>query len=276
MLNDIFQIDWIFIDTIIIILLFILLFSVKIFKITHRWRYPFSNEALDHFYFPKANENLKNQLVLTKRWSLTINSSLNVSNFPLILIIRMNYKRKFQRILTEGLCSYGFNVINIKAKIKHSAKKVATEKELINDWNSLISTVIEFFKQAELIIKSNYIVLNLSKSYLSYKAILSDTNNNGMILVNPKLNRQNLKNYFDIIKEFSTYPQIYTIFSRKSIFLLKNRNLKKYLKEFYPQNTNILEFSTLHKAKNSFKFYETIVLSMIIDIIENKLLNSKN
>ncbi len=275
MLNDIFHIDWIFIDTIIIVLLFLLLFSVKIFKITHRWRYSFSNQALDHYYFPKAHERVKNQLVLTKKWTFTRNSNVNVSNYPLILVIRMNNKRKFQRILTEGLSSYGFKVINIKVKIKHSSKKVVTEKELINEWNSLISIVREYFNQAELVIKTNYIVLNYSKSYLSYKAILSDINNNGIILVNPNLNKQNLKNYFDIIKEFSTNPQIYTIFSRKSMFLLKNRNLKIYLKEFYPQYTNILKFSTIYKAKHSFKFYETIVLSIIIDIIENKLLNSK-
>ncbi len=275
MLNDIFHIDWIFVDTIIIILLFLLLFSVKIFKITHRWRYSFSNQALDHYHFPKAHERVKNQLVLTKKLTFTRNPNLNVSNYPLILVIRMKNKRKFQRILTEGLCSYGFKVINIKVKIKHSSKKVVTEKELINDWNSLISTVREYFNQAELVIKPNYIVLNHLKSCLSYKAILSDTNNNGIILVNPNLNKQNLKNYFDIIKEFSTNPQTYTIFSRKSIFLFKNRNLKKYLKEFYPQYTNILKFSTIYKAKNSFKFYETIVLSIIIDIIENKLLNSK-
>ncbi len=275
MLDDIFHIDWIFIDTIIIVLLFLLLFSVKFFKITHRWRYSFSNQALDHYYFPKAHERVKNQLVLTKKWTFTRNSNVNVSNYPLILVIRMNNKRKFQRILTEGLSSYGFNVINIKVKIKHSSKKVVIEKELINEWNSLISTVREYFNQAELVIKTNYIVLNYSKSYLSYKAILSDINNNGIILVNPNLNRQNLKNYFDIIKEFSTNPQIYTIFSRKSMFLLKNRNLKIYLKEFYPQYTHILKFSTIYKAKHSFKFYETIVLSIIIDIIENKLLSSK-
>ncbi len=276
MLNDIFHIDWIFVDTIIIVLLFLLLFSVKIFKITHRWRYSFSNQALDHYYFPKAHERVKNQLVLTKKWSLTSNSTPNVSNYPLILIIRMNYKRKFQRILTEGLCSYGFKVINIKVKIKLSSKKVGTEKELINEWNSLISTVREYFNEADLVIKTNYIVLNHSKSHIPYKAILSDNNNDGIILVNPNLDKQNLKNYFDIIEDFSANPQIYTIFSRQSLLLLKNRNLKKYLKEFYPQNTNILKFSTIYKAKYSFKFYETIVLSMIIDIIENKLLNSKS
>ncbi|MFW9998919.1 MAG: hypothetical protein ACFE9Q_11425 [Candidatus Hodarchaeota archaeon] len=248
---------------------------MKIFKITHRWRYSFSNQSLDHFYFPKAHENLKNQLVLSKKWSLTRNSSLNVNNYPLILIIRMNYKRTFQRILTEGLCSYGINVINIRAKIKKSSMKVVTEKELRDEWNSLISTVIGFFEDKELIMNSNYVVLNYSKSYLSYKAIISDKNNNGVILINPKLNKHNLKNFFDIVEEFYTDSRIYIIFSRKSILLLKNRNLKKFLKEFYPQNANVLKFSTINKAKNSFKFYETIVLGLLIDIIENKLSNSK-
>ncbi|MCK4238559.1 MAG: hypothetical protein KAX33_05505, partial [Candidatus Lokiarchaeota archaeon] len=42
----IFQIDWIFWDTIIIFLLIIFLISVKIFKNTHRWRNFLSNPLI--------------------------------------------------------------------------------------------------------------------------------------------------------------------------------------------------------------------------------------
>jgi hypothetical protein len=68
---------------------------------------------------------------------------------------------------------------------------------------------------------------------------------------------------------------VYNIFSRNSIFLLKNKNLLKFLKELYPRYTNNLKFLVIKKAKNSFKNYETIILSILIDILENNLFNSK-
>lgn len=276
MIYDIYYIDWIFIDTLIIVLLFLLLLGVKIFKITHRWRFSFSNQALEHLIFPKTLDVVKNHLVFTKKWSFTRNSSLKVKNYPLILIIRTNHKRKFIRILTEALCSYGFNVINLKVQIKPKSQNVVTEKNLINDINLIISTVIDFCKKSKVTIKSNYIVLNHSKSCPTFNPILSDNTNKGIILINPKINKQNLKNYFDTIEEFSSKPQIYSIFSRNSIFLLKNYNLLKFKKKFYPQHTNILKFLAIKKAKNSFKNYETILLGILIDVIENKLFNSKN
>ena len=272
MIYDIYFIDWIFIDTIIIILLFLLLLSVKMFKRTHRWRYSFSNQALEHFNFPKTHFFLKNQLIFSKKWSFTRNSCLNYRNYPIILIIRTNHKRKLVRTLTEGLCSYGFNVLNLKVRIKDISQKEETEKSLVNEWNLIISTIVDFCEKSKLIINSNYIVLNHSRFCPSFKTILSDYNNKGIVLINPMLNNQTLKNYMNTIREFSSKPQIYSIFSKNSIFLLRNTNLVKFKKEFHPQYTDILKFSAIKKAKNSFKNYETIVLSILIDIIKNKII----
>ena len=144
-MTSIFQVDWIFVDTVIIILLFLLLFSVKIFKITHRWRKSFSNQALEHYCHKRAREEFKNQYFLPKKWCLTANSSLKEesSKLPLILICRTVYNRKFLRILTEGLSTYGFNVINVKIKIKHILDN-NTLKNMVNDeWKSLVSALID-------------------------------------------------------------------------------------------------------------------------------------
>ena len=59
MVTNIYQIDWVLVDTTIIVLLFLLLLGVKIFKSTHRWRSNFSNEALEYYSFNNANLNLK-------------------------------------------------------------------------------------------------------------------------------------------------------------------------------------------------------------------------
>ena len=276
MIYDIYYVDWIFIDTIIIILLFLLLLSVKLFKRTHRWRYSYSNQSLEHVNFPKAHDILKNKFLFIKKGDYTRNSSLDRNNYPLLLIVRTKGKRKLLRILTEGLCSYGFNVLNLKIQIKNISQKAESEKIIINEWNFIISTTIDFCKKSKVIVEPYYILISLSKLLFPFNQILSNNNNNsGMILINPKINKQNLKNYTNTIEEFSSKPQIYSIFSKYSIFLLKNYNLMRFLNEFDPQDTNILKFSTINKAKKSFKNYETILLSILIDIIEKILLNSK-
>lgn len=278
MLNDIFQIDWVFVDTIIIILLFLLLIGVKIFKSTRRWRSTFSNEALEHFSFPDAHKIVGNQFFQTKKWSLTRDSSLkgDYKKNPLILVLRTTYKRKLLRILTESLCSYGFNIINVRIKIKRYSDSNILEKDLIDELKSLVSTIINYFSKKELIKNKNYVLLNHLKSSFSYRAILTDDKNKGMILINPIVNKENLINYQNVINNTLLNNHLYTIFSRKSVFVLPNKNLKCLITKFPSQKLTGLKILTLDKAKNSFKYYETIVLGMIIDIIEYKILKSKN
>jgi len=50
-------------------------------------------------------------------------------------------------------------------------------------------------------------------------------------------------------------------------------NRRRFLTEILPNNQDIFQYITVTKAKNSFKYYETILLSIIIDIIENNFLN---
>ncbi len=278
MVSNILNVEWVFVDTVIIILLFLLLISVKIFKTTHRWRLSFSNEALEYHSFPKANENEKNQFINTKHCYLTKNNSIRKqnSNLPLILILRTNFKRKFIHILTEGLSSYGFNVINIKVKIKGNLNHNLLDKIIFEELSSLISKIVKYFQNKKLVTQSNYILLNYSKSSFSYRIFLTDSKNLGMILLNPKLNIFNIKNYQNIFDSSNHNNQLYTIFSRKSIFIFKNKNLKHFLKEFKKYKTDKIKIITLEKANRSFKYYETLLLGMIIGLIEDKLLNCKN
>jgi len=76
MSKDIFQLDWIFIDTIIIVLLILLLLGVKLYKLTHRWRFSFSNEALEFISYRKPPLEINNQSISTSKWTLTRNISL--------------------------------------------------------------------------------------------------------------------------------------------------------------------------------------------------------
>jgi hypothetical protein len=277
-MTNIFQIDWIFVDTIIIVLLLLLLFTVKIFKITYRWRNSFSNQSIEHRCFSQAPKSLKNHFLLIKKWCLSSNSSLKAifNNFPYIIVFRNNYKRKFLKILTEGLCSYGFNVINVKLKIKHLPEGIALEKKTMsNEWKSLISAIFGELELTESKSEPSYIILTYSNFIQFYKPILLDPNNLGALMINPKLNKRNISAYYDVFKNNAINTRLYSIFSRKSLLILKNRHMKRYFKNISPQKRNKhLQCLTIEKARCSFKYYETIVLGMIIDIIENRLLKS--
>lgn len=278
MSNDIFQLDWIFIDTIIIVLLILLLLGVKLYKLTHRWRFSFSNEALEFISYRKPPLEINNQSISTSKWTLTRNISLReeINKKPLIIILRTNYKKRLLYILTEGLSSYGFNVINLRLKIRLDKKNNLFDKALLDNISHLISTVIDFFKEIDSEFNLNYLLLNYSKSSLSYTSILTDPKNCGMILINPKLNNKNIKNYNDIFKSSPLNSQLYTIFSKRSIFILNNKNLKRLLSLYNHQKEKKLNIITIKKAKYSFNYYETILLGMIIRLIENKLLKAKN
>ncbi|MCK4380894.1 MAG: hypothetical protein KAW51_07105 [Candidatus Lokiarchaeota archaeon] len=274
MLNDIFQIDWIFVDIIIIILLILLLVSVKIFKSTHRWRSSFSNITLDTFFVSDVQKLVGNKFILTKKVTLIRDSSLQeiCNENPLILILRTHHKRKFLRILTEGLGNYGFNIISVKLKIKHYQNSIKFENIVIHELKSIISTFINLYKEKGLILNQNYILLSHSGSSFPYKAILNDIKNEGMILINPKINLKNLKYFIKVNDNKLTNDHLYTIFSKNSTFVLPNKNLKFLQANISSQKLTGLKILTLGKAKKSFKYYETIVLGMIIDIIKNKLL----
>jgi hypothetical protein len=84
-----FQIDWITIDINIIFLLLLLLIGVRIIKISHRWHYSFSNEALEYIKFSPSQESRKNQTILSKKWCLTRNTVLknNLHKFGIQIII---------------------------------------------------------------------------------------------------------------------------------------------------------------------------------------------
>ncbi|MFX1320810.1 MAG: hypothetical protein ACFFAQ_04110 [Promethearchaeota archaeon] len=275
---DIFQLDWIFIDTIIIILLILLLLGVKIYKLTHRWRFSFSNEALEYIFFRKPPLKINNQSISTSKWTLTRNLSLReeINKKPLILILRTNYKKRLLYILTEGLSSYGFNVISLRLKIRLDKNNNLFNKTILDNIRSLISTIIDFFEEKDSEFNFNYILLNYSKSSLSYKSILTDPKNCGMILINPKLNNENIKNYNDLFGSSHLNSQLFTIFSKRSIFILNNKNLKRLLGLYNHQKEKKLNLITIKKANYSFNYYETILLGMIISLIENKLLKVKN
>jgi hypothetical protein len=274
MLNGTFLIDWVFIDSVIIILLFLLLFSVRIFKNTHRWRSTYSNEALKRLACPQMLDSVKNQSFTIKRCFLTRNSSIEKENSkPVILILRSYYKRKLLTILTEGLSSYGFNVITLRIKMNKSSLKAKSDDIITDLLNTSISTIILNFLKKKLIINPEYLLLTHSKFKFSYNSLLLAENNIGILSINPKVTERNIKSFFDSNHNFHHNHHLFTIFSRKSVFSFKNKNLKRFKKAFTNSKSDTEQLNILDRAKNSFKYHETLILGIIIDILKNKLMN---
>lgn len=270
-MTGIFQIDWIFVDSIIIILLLLLLISVRIFKTTHRWRNSFSNKALEEIDILKIHEKIQNNYFITEKCKLTknISTSEGSKNLPLILIVNAYYKRKLFRILTEGLVTYGFNVINLNVKKKSNFNDISTKRKMGDVWKSYISMLIDYIKTNEQVINTNYILINQSRPPVLNEAMFLESDNKCTILINPKLLMSISQNHNEKIKE------LFMIFSGKSRLFLQNKRLYKWLNICSNKENSKFNCLPIYKSRYSFKYYETILLGMIIDIITNELQKSE-
>jgi hypothetical protein len=275
---SIFQLDWIFIDTVIITLLIVLLVIVKLYKITARWRGSFSNEAIAYTSYKKSDLKLNTLNLFPKNWKLIRNKAIEneSSRNPVIVIIRTNHKKKLLHILTEGFVSYGFNILNIKLNIKPCPNCDPLEKSVQDETKYVISAILNYLKNKDMISNSNYIVINYSKSILSYNSLLSDSKNKGFIIINPKINNINLRNISEFLNASNLKSSLHLLFSKKTLLLLNNKNLEIFLKNYSKTDKEKLRFFIFDKARISFKYYETILLSKIIDLIETNLLQSHN
>jgi len=154
----IFRVDWITVDTVIIILLVILLILVKVYKASARWRNRFSNSALEEYKYEPSGVILKEQTSIVKGFRLIRNKIVLKEdlNKPIIVFLRTNYRKKIIRILTEGLASYHFHVVQIHLSANHS--------NILKKSHSVIPRIIKFLQENKMVPNSNYILIHCEKS----------------------------------------------------------------------------------------------------------------
>ena len=268
---DIFRVDWILVDTIIIILLVLLLISVKIFKEAYRWRFSLSNEFLTRTTAKALSFNLDRPSIYIKKWNLTKSKVIQeeISSKPSIFIIRTHRKQMLLKILTEGLSTYGFNVVNIWLKIKADKGKNKTIRDIEREIQQIILSFLSILNQDLHLLSQRYVVVNFDKKIIPYNFITKDSNSVKLILINLRLNLANLK----VIQTLETISnpqfQLFIIFSERLNPFFKNRNSnKKILNDKSLKNSNKFKYHTIQKAKSTFKYYETVLLSIIIKNID--------
>ena len=274
---DFFQFDWIFIDTVVIILLIVFLVSVRIFKEKVRWRSTLSNVALSRVLLDTQSFKPINQFVKLKKITVTINNVLKrkpMQNPSIVLISSHKYNRLFN-VITEGLASYGFDVINIILKKNSSLKHDYIEKELHRESTNLSSSILHSLKQKELITNSNYLLITHRKTLISITPLIYDKNNAGVILINPKFELIAQNHITGITEKKEICSKLFIIFSKKSSKILTGKNLKMLFTYFADNNLLNTNLWRLDKSKGLFKCYETILLGIIINLVESNILKSQ-
>ena len=265
---NIFRVDWITVDTIIIILLILLLIGVKVLKEVYRWRFFFSNastiQRVDKY--PYLNTQLSP--IFIKKCTLT-KSSVSLQEDlakPAIVIIRRYRKFMLLKALTEAFCSFGYAVINIQLKTIHNNETSRIASEVEQEFLQTIPNLIKFYNHDIKMVSQDYNIIEFSKKVFALNFVSKDSTCKSLILINPRLNSIDLEKIGTSIKDSNKYPQIITIYSENLNPVFKNKSAIKSL-----HNNEILrntKYTVIQKAKSTFKHYETILLSILIGYIE--------
>jgi hypothetical protein len=270
---DIFRLDWIFIDTLVVISLLLFLIWAKLFKKKFRWRSENTNISLEHIELESSEFLVKPKNITINKIDIIRNKSYLNNSFmetPIILI-KNKQKVKLLNILTEGLTSYGYTVISLEIRFNSNRKKVIKEIELHQELFEIISQILNILKKEFKFIDSKYLILNYNALLSNFAAIISDKNNAGSIFINPKcsINDKNLFSGFNL-KD----ANVSIISNKEKNLLSPHKNFKKLLKNFSDNDILRYDLFIIENSRRSFKYYETILLGIIIKKFELMFLKS--
>jgi len=273
----IFQIDWVFWDTIIIFLLIIFLISVKIFKNTHRWRSFLSNPLIMENKTKNFEIQCGEQEIF--RISFTLFESIindvaeNNNNKTSNLLIIFKKRRYNTYPYAEALASIDLKVvfIDFKKVRKVEGKKLVKIKisgGLIDKISKAIYIHFIDIGDGPEYQKIVFLFPNLTIQFLKISTLTNFFDKFFLILSNFSENYEILKNFLnqDIIDK----KKLYFIIPLKGLLKLDEDQLNKInrLKDNYKiHEKNIL---ILEKSFKSLKNYETIIIGFILNNIFNK------
>lgn len=273
----IFQIDWVFWDTIIIFLLIIFLISVKIFKNTHRWRNFLSNPLI----MEKKTKNFEIQCGEQEifRISFTLFESIindvaeNNNNKTSNLLIIFKKRRYNTYPYAEALASIDLKVvfIDFKKVRKVEGKKLVKIKisgELIDKISKAIYIHFIDIGDGPEYQKIVFLFPYLTIQFLKISTLTNFFDKFFLILSNFSKNYEILKNFLN--QEIIDKKKLYFIIPLKRLLKLDEDQLNRInrLKDNYKiHEKNIL---ILEKSFKSLKNYETIIIGFILNNIFNK------
>ena len=264
---DIFHVDWILVDSIIILILILILCSVKLYKVKHRWRSCINKFSINEIKLDSNFFQFRDKRISIKKWHLLQNPKIheNKPSLPTIFLFSSKSLRYLPYSVIEGLCSYGVTVNYILIKRRRSFH---TKQDSIISHNNqnIISLVYDYMKTNEYYENPQYWVIDFN-SYFSYKEFQNDRLTQiGLILINPSINQNKstlLSNWFN------SNGMVHLIFSKKSYLWFKNQKITRFMKFFHQLNSKNINFDILDQTNIYFKNNETILLAKLMIIIKN-------
>jgi len=257
---NIFRLDWILIDSIIIVLLVFLLILVKIFKRTHRWRGQFSNTELDIY----KNHSFEEVNIFSNQFLVKNKLNGKVGKTPTIVLLHNSYISKLPISLVEAFSTYGYKVLNLElgfAFLRRSFLKKEYFGELIIE---KIGDILEFYKNKGLIDDTNFAFVSFKDSSLAYFKALNAPDCKQVLLINPKSNHRNLSATRRIFQDENNKKNLSLIFSEHK-YLFPNDDYRVFLEEF-PTFENVIEL--VKNSSKTFKNYETILLGILLKFLK--------
>jgi hypothetical protein len=265
---DIFQVDWIAIDIVIIVLLILLLIGVKVLKEMYRWRFNFSNTSTNRRVDKFVGINNQVSYISIKKCTFTYSNVFQQQNSTksTVILIRRYRKLKLLKALTEAFCTFGYNVISLRLKILTKNRKERLISDIEKELQQTFSEIIMLFNQDFNLLSQNYNVIVFTKKIFPFYLLLKESHCRNIILINPRLKSYNLETNLISLSDSKKRSKVITIFSEKINPFLKNKNVKKI--QMSNETFKNSRHTIIQKAKNTFKYYETLLLSVIIRYIE--------
>jgi hypothetical protein len=254
----IFQVDWITVDTIIIITLILTLITVKIIKHFTRWRPSLVNEKLIQSKFYGNLLMLNSQKIKLDYWNFIKSEEDNI-NQPLLFILRTRRKIRFLQALIEGIASLGFSVIDIKFDI---LIKERTQYDLLEDLKEIIHSILNYMDQEN---QENYIIIALREKPIN--TIVKGERCKLQILINPKFSQMDYNILNINLRSDSVQKLVISEYSHKFI---KNHWIKYFFKEDQEASSNLI---LIKNANHNFKYYETLLFGTFMELITQKIKN---
>jgi len=265
---DIFQVDWITVDIIIIILLILLLIGVKVLKEIYRWRFFFPNASTIRRVDNLLDINDKFSSISIKKCNLNKPRVFQQEDLikPTIILIRRYRKLMLLKALTEAFCSSGYNVISLRFKMLTKNLTERLKLDIEKELRQAFSAIVMIYNQDINVLSQTYNVIDFTKEVLPLNLLLKDYYCRNIILINPRLKSYNLEALSTLLNDSNKFSKIITIFSENLNPFFKNKNLKKILmsNETFKNSKHTI----IQKAKSTFRYYETFLLSVIIRYIE--------
>ena len=270
MTNDIFQVDWITVDIIIIVLLILLLIGVKVLKEIYRWRFFFSNISTIRKVENHLDINNQVSSISIKKSDLTTCSVFQQEGLikPTIVLIKRYRKLMLLKALTEAFCTSGYNVISLRLKISNKNLTERLISDIEKELQQTFPIIIMSYNQDVNLLSQNYNVIDFTKKVLPLNLLLKDSHCRNIILINPRLKSSNQEVFLTLLSDSNKSPKLITIFSENINPLFKNKKVKKILQN--KETFKYTKYTIIQKTTSTFKYYETLLLSVILRYIEKQ------